>query len=96
MLALRARVAAAVAGVDDDQGLLRSRRLAARRRGRRGRGGARGLQVDDVAIMINPVARRQQEAALDLGSARQVQPHARRPGRGADLIAAHQARAASL
>ncbi|MND84584.1 hypothetical protein D3C80_764790 [compost metagenome] len=46
--------------------------------------------------MRNPVARRQQETALDFGSARQVQPNARRRARGTDLIAAHQARTGAV
>ena len=92
------RIAAAVAGVDEDEGPFGRPLGAARRRGRnpartRRRGAACGLEVDHIAEMGDAVAGRQQEAALDLGAGRQVQLDPRGGARAGHPPAAHQPRA---
>src|SRR5690606_4514199 len=71
LLPLRPGVAPPVAGVDVDQRALRRTRRARFAAGADRRPAGR-LQIDDVAVMIDAVARGQQEAALDLRARGQI------------------------
>ena len=56
----------------------------------RGRCPPSRLQIDDIAIVVDAVAGRQQEPALDLGGAAKVQFDTRRPARPGNSPVAYQ------